>query len=426
MPDPESPDNFETMTIQRLIRWTLPTLILVLAGSMFTYLKASKPERKKPQASEKVWQVNVMTATPQSLAPDLTLHGKVETPSLLKAAAPGAGRISSVQVSAGAYIKSGQTLISMDSRDFSVAHRQAQADVADIEAQLAELKIRHQSSQKALEQESKLLELARNEVKRVERLKQNNLTSESALSAAHEVLGKQELSLLARELEVDRYPATVRQLQARLARARARISETELALERSEVRAPFDGIVSEVMVAAGDQVRTADLLVSLYALDTLEIRASIPAGYQAELQRALEAGDSLSAIAEMSGEMLPLELLRLAGAARADGIDAFFRVKQGMSHLRIGNLLKLRLQRPLQDQLLAVPYRAIYGNNRVYLLREGRMHAVTVESVGQYTHADNSAALLIRSAEIQTGDQIITTHLSNAIDGLKVKAVDES
>ncbi|MBL7000073.1 MAG: RND transporter, partial [Gammaproteobacteria bacterium] len=74
------------MTMQRLIRWTLPVLILVLAGSTFSYLKASKPERKKPQASEKVWLVDVMAAAPQSLSPDLTLHGKVETPALVKAA----------------------------------------------------------------------------------------------------------------------------------------------------------------------------------------------------------------------------------------------------------------------------------------------------------------------------------------------------
>ena len=414
------------MTMQRLIRWTLPVLILVLAGSTFSYLKASKPERKKPQASEKVWLVDVMAAAPQSLSPDLTLHGKVETPALVKAAAPGAGQVSSVLVGAGQAVKSGQRLIAMDRRDFSVALQQAQADVSDIEAQLAELRVRHQSSQKSLEQEHKLLELARNEVLRVERLKKNNLSSESALSAAHEVLARQELSLLARQLEVDRYPSSTRQLQARLARARAHLRETELALERSEILAPFDGIVSEVPVASGDRVRVADLLVSLYALDALEIRASIPAGFQAELQQALESGVGLSATAQMGGEKFPLKLLRLAGAARADGIDAYFQVQQGGSQLRIGNLLQVRLQRPAQDQVLAVPYRAIYGNNRIYLLRAGRMHAVNVESVGQFTDVDNVSALLIRSADIQPGDQIITTHLSNAVDGLKVKVVDES
>ena len=260
----------------------------------------------------------------------------------------------------------------------------------------------------------------------MERLKKNNLSSESALSAAHEVLARQELSLLARQLEVDRYPSSTRQLQARLARARAHLRETELALERSEILAPFDGIVSEVPVASGDRVRVADLLVSLYALDALEIRASIPAGFQAELQQALESGVGLSATAQMGGEKFPLKLLRLAGAARADGIDAYFQVQQGGSQLRIGNLLQVRLQRPAQDQVLAVPYRAIYGNNRIYLLRAGRMHAVNVESVGQFTDVDNVSALLIRSADIQPGDQIITTHLSNAVDGLKVKAVDES
>jgi multidrug efflux pump subunit AcrA (membrane-fusion protein) len=414
------------MTRQSLIRRLLPVLIIVLSVSSFSYLKASKPERIKPQPAEKVWQVNVMPAEPQSLSPHLTLHGKVETQALLRAAAPGAGQISKVLVRPGAYVKPGQSLIIMDSRDFSVAMIQAQADVTDIQAQIAGLRISYQSNRKVVEQEQRLLELAQNEVKRVERLKKNNLSSESALSDAHEMQGKQELALLAKQLEVDRYQSTLGQLEARLARARARLTETKLAMERSEIKAEFNGIVAEVAVSAGDRVREADMLLSVYPVDSLEVRAGLPAGYQSEIQRALEAGLKLIAHAEISGEYFQLELVRLAGEARADGIDAYFRVTDGFSRLRIGNLLKVSLERPVQDAVLAVPYRAIYGNNRVYVLREGRMVAITVESVGPFTKQGEAPSLLIRSASIQKGDQIITTHLSNAVEGLKVKVVDES
>ena len=413
------------MTKQFLVRLLLPVLIIVLASGSFFYLKASKSERKKPVVSEKVWLVNALTVEPGSLAPDLTLHGVVESPSLLRAAAPGAGQVVQVLVKPGESVISGQRLVTMDDRDFAMANLQASADVTDIKAQIAQLKISYDSNVKVVEQEKKLLILAHKEVKRVERLKKNNLSSESALSDAHEMLGKQELSLLAKQLDVDRYQTTLKQYQARLSRAKAQLAETELAIERSEIKANFAAIIAEVPVSEGDRVRIADILVSLYALDSLEVRASIPAGYQAEIQTALEAGLVLTANAEMSGSRFQLQLQRLAGEARADGIDAYFKVTEGSSRLRIGNLLKVNLKRPVQHDVMAVPYRAIYGNNRVYALREDRMVALKVETVGQYEQQTGKPALLIRSDEIRPGDKIITTHLSNAVDGLKVELIDE-
>jgi len=44
-----------------------------------------------------------------------------------------------------------------------------------------------------------------------------------------------------------------------------------------------------------------------------------------------------------------------------------------------------------------------------------------VESVGQYQSADHQSRLLIRSPQINPDERIITTHLPNAVDGLKVR-----
>jgi len=48
---------------------------------------------------------------------------------------------------------------------------------------------------------------------------------------------------------------------------------------------------------------------------------------------------------------------------------------------------------------------------------------VDVATVGQYFPHDAPAALLIRSLEIHPGDQIVRTHLPNAVSGLKVQVV---
>ena len=404
----------------------LPLLILLLAASAYAYMKSTKPQRVKPEPKEKVWQVELMPARLQSLSPVLTLYGEVETPSLLRSAAPGAGQIAAVYVRQGERVTAGQKLLEMDGRDFAASNQQARANVADLEAQLSELVLKHKSNQRKLEQEKKLLELSQQELQRVQRLKKNNLSSDSALNTAREALARQELSLIAIQLAVDSYDSSSKQLRARLESARAKLSESDLAVARSEVIAPFDGFVSEVSVSTGDQVKQSEILLSLYAMDSVEIRARIPSLYQAEIAQALETGTRLMAQAELSGESVALELSRLAGAATPGGIDAYFRVVQGFERLRIGNLLKINLQRPVQDNVVAVPFSAIYGNNRLFIFKEGRMKALNVESVGQYQDESGKNWMLLRSDRIASDTRIITTHLPNAVDGLKVKPVSKS
>lgn len=408
---------------KKLFKLLLPLLVLAFGVGGFSYLKASRPERPQPKPKEKVWQVSVIEAKLQAIAPSLTLYGETETPALLQAASPGAGLVTKILVRKGDRVRKGQPLLSLDPRDFELAVEQAQADVLDLEAQLIDLELRHRANLDSLDKERRLLELAKADLTRAERLRKQNLNSESALDETRNTLGRQELTLISRQSDVKRYAANRSQLEARLRRNQALLAKAKLALERSQVSAPFDGVVARVTVAVGDRVQIANVLLSLYPLDQLEVRARIPVRYQAEIQTALAAGETLTAQALMAEHRVQLTLDRLAGEADPSGIDGLFRVSQGADRLRLGNLLKLHLQRPLQPDLVPIPFKAIYGNNRIYLLRQGRMQGLNVETVGQYIPADGPPALLIRSPEIQPGDKIINTHLPNAVSGLKVKVV---
>jgi multidrug efflux pump subunit AcrA (membrane-fusion protein) len=408
------------------LKLALPVLLLFAGTTVFSYLIASRPAPPKPKPKEKIWQVEVLAADPQRLTPHLTLYGEVETPDLLQAAAPGPGLVTDVRVRKGDTVSQGQLLLALDPRDFEVAVAEAEADVADLEAQLGDLELRHRANQQALQQERRLLKLAQAELARVERLREQNLSSDSDLDQARNALGRQELSVISRQSEVDRYKVSRKQLEARLQRNRARRKEALLALQRSRISAPFDGIVATLPVASGDRVQTAQVLISLYPQDQLEVRARIPIRYQAEIQNALDQAQPLTARAELTDLPIVLELKRLAGQADPSGIDGFFRVTSGAQRLRLGNLLKLNLQRPAQPDLISIPFQAIYGNNRIYLLRDGRMQGVEVEAVGQHftSESEAQARLLIRSPHIRKGDRIIRTHLPNAVSGLKVEVVE--
>ena len=409
------------MQFRSIIKIILPVLVIAIAIGVFQHLKASKPERTKPELKEKVWLVEVVLAKKRSLSPVLGLYGRVESPEFLQAAAPGAGIISEVLVQSGVRVVAGQPLVKMDIRDFETDLVQAESDLTEIENQIDELKIRHQSNLKTLETELELLQLADEEVQRLFKLKAQNLTADTILSVARSAFGRQQLSVYSRELEVDSYPVQMAKLNARHNQYAAHLKQSQLMIERSTVLAPFDAVISSAPVSVGDRVSTGQILVALYPVDSLEIRAHVPAQYIAHIQQTLARNIIQQARIKLADSTLQLELKRLAGEAEPSGIDAYFEVGESGQELRPGALLPLSFSLPAEDDVIAVPYQAIYGNSRLYLLLEDRLQGVEVDSIGQYIDADGTSLLLVKSSQINDGDEIVVTHLPNAVSGLKVR-----
>lgn len=405
-----------------MLKTILPLVIIVIAVGLFQHLKASKPEREKPVLKEKVWQVAVISAVKQNLSPSIELYGRVESPEYLQPAAPGAGVITEVLVQSGSRVTPGQLLIKIDSRDFQSALVQAKTDLQDIKNQISELKMRHRLNQNALKTERQLLQLAEDEVKRLLKLKKQKLSADTILNEARSALGRQQLSFFARQYEVESYSLQLKKLQTRVIQNQAKLEEARLRVERSEVFAPFEAIITVTPVSVGDRVATGDILVALYPVNSLEIRAHIPARYIARIQQSMSKGVAQLAHIATPGINLQLELVRLAGEAEPSGVDAYFRPDQSSSQLHLGALLPLKLELPVENDVIAVPYQAIYGNSRLYLLKDNRLQGVDVESVGEYGDEEGGASLLVKSLEINTGDNIVITHLPNAVSGLKVEA----
>jgi HlyD family secretion protein len=408
------------MRSRSILKFVLPLLIIAISLGLFQTLKSSKPDRDKPELKEKVWQVDVVLANKKNISPELTLYGRVESPALLHAAAPAGGVISQVLVQNGSRVIKGDVLLQMDRRDFESAIIQAKSDLTSIKNQISELKIRHRSNQAALKTERELLALADTNVQRMLKLKKNNLGTDSALNDARSALGRQELSVISRELAVDSFDVKKSNMETDRGRQVARLNEAQLMIERSEVVAPFDAIISATPVSIGGRVSTGQTLVSLYPIDGLEIRAHVPARYVNSIQQARAQGKQHHALVSTATGELQLQLIRLAGEAQASGIDAYFRSGDASYNFRPGSLLSLNFALPEQTDVIAVPYQAIYGNSIIYLLKDDRLEAVNVESVGQYLKPDGSAALIIRSTKVKQNDQIVVTHLPNAVDGLKV------
>lgn len=401
----------------------LPITILALAVGGFTALKASRPKQAAITPTEQVWRVEAITVEPAALSPQLTLYGKVESPELTRAAAPGVARVNRVLVREGQAVRRGQLLLELDPRDFEPRVAQAQGQVDELMAAMASERLRHAADLDQLEQEKRLLEFAAADVARFERLREENFYSQAAVDQSRQTLARQTISLRSRELAIKDHQARMAQLESRLDQARANLEQARLALKRSRVIAPFDGIVADVQVAQGDQVGNGQALMVLYPTAGLEVRAKIPAPYQDEILDLVGRGRSLEATTRLAGEMLKLKLTRLSGAADTRGLDAFFRFTQAHDQLRVGSLLTLHLSRAVVEGAMAVPYAALYGGRQVYKVDSGRIQAVQVKVLGEL--AGERPMLLISSEALKRGDQVMTTHLPNAVSGLRVEVLKQ-
>ena len=203
--------------------------------------------------------------------------------------------------------------------------------------------------------------------------------------------------------------------------------QARLELERTRITAPFTGRIARVLVSPGKRVRVGDALVEIYDTTAFVVRALLPSRYLRNIREAIRSGEILRARGRVEGFEVAASLLRLAGAVEggSGGLEGLFRVEQGADLLQEGRFVNLDLALPLQQGLVALPHEAVYGTDRVYVVDENsRLRAVRVSRVGEIREGEAGSRVLIRSPGLRPGDQVITTQLPNAIDGLLVRLAE--
>lgn len=390
-----------------MLRRILPFLILALGVGGFIALKATRPKPEGVAPRERIWRVETQAAVLAEHRPELALFGRVEAPDRVRATAPVTGRLLEVAVRDGQRVAQGALLARLDPQDLEPRVAQGRAEL-----EKERLRLRH--DQEALEQERALLGLAEAALARADKVKAQNLGSASDVDQAREQLARARLAVTLREQSIAEHPA-------RLAVLDARLREAERDLARGEIRAPFDARIGTVEAAAGDLVQPNQTILTLYPIDGLFLRAKIPGGRSPELRAALESGARLRARVNFGGRVYGAELERLAGEADARGLDALLRLDPG-ADLPLGAFVDLVLERPAAAKTVALPFAALNGGDRVFVLDDGRLRAIAVERVGELSRG-GVTEVLVRAAGLEAGSRVLVTHLPNAVDGLKVEEV---
>lgn len=403
----------------------VPLLIVAFGILIFVVLRLTRDVPAPATPQERSWRVETLAIQPDSFQPSLTLYGQLESPSRFTVTAPMVGRIGSLPVRDGDLVSAGSQLVALDDADIEPALQQARADLADAEAQLAGERLAHANDREALELERRIRANAERALERSRQLVERRLAPQSELDNVTDALDRAALTVAIRQRSIEGHPSRLAGLQARVERARAALDSMQRDAERSRFHAPFDGVVGQVRVAIGDRVAANAALLDYYPLAGMELRATLPQVYSAAFVDALARGQTLKAVT-LEEPTLELTLRRIAGQADPRGVEAIFSLDQPHPGLRVGNLLAVSVARPAQEQSVALPYTALYGNDTVYQLVEGRMQRIGVQRVGEVLMESGERWVLVSAAELQPGMQIITTHLPNAISGLRVETASSA
>jgi RND family efflux transporter MFP subunit len=377
------------------LRSLLPPALLLLGALAAWALAQGRPlpvsEREPPAPP----LVRVSRPAPGPVQLKVRTHGTVTPRTESDLVAEVSGRVTwrSPAFVEGGFFESGERLFQIDRRDYDNAVRRARAGLARAESEVR---------------------LAEAELARARSLAQRAVTSASLLDRQRSA---REVAIALRD------------------ESRAALDQALRDLERTDVRAPFEGRVRLKQIDVGQFVTRGQPAARLYAIDFAEVRLPVHDADLAHLELPERSRDAPSATPEGP----PVRLRgRVAGRlhewtgsiVRSEGeIDASSRMlhlvarvedpygrREGRPPLPVGLFVDAEIQGRTLTDVLSVPRSALDDSGRIAVVDAQQRLRLRRAEVLRY---DGDRALL--RARLSDGEGLCLSRLPVAIDGMPVR-----
>ena len=370
-------------------RGGLPAMIVLLVAFIVYLLILTRPRLEPVELPERVWVVEAITAQHASIQPQLTLYGRVFAGRQSDLRAQVSGNVVAVgdKYKEGGWVETGDLLLQVDPFEY-------ENSLAEKRAQLAESRSK--------------LELLDREYQRAKELYRNKDASKQFIDTA--------------ELNLEQQKSIVTQRQVGLKRAQRDLEQTKLL-------SPYNGVIDQVSAELGMRLSTNDKVALVIDTQRLEVRFSFS---NAQFGRIIDQDGSAMGRSVAISWRVGNKVLNYSGtidrqgaqiASETGGVDMYAVIANAAqtikdAPLRPGAFVQVMVADQRYDNVLAVPEQALYGNNRVYVVKDERLESRTVNIVGS-----NGNQLLIESANgdvIADGDLIVVTQIREGGPGIKV------
>lgn len=263
---------------QLFIRIGLSVAILLVGIGGFFALASMKKPPTEVESGERPLKVAVQTVKAKTIPVVISGYGQVEALNLVKISAEVAGQVISVHphLEAGETISQGELLFQVDPRDYAAAKAKAVAEVARQRSVLERLQQQALNDSNRLKTLKRTSDLAKAEFDRISDLfTVHSVGTRSGVDRAEQAYNGAVDQANQMEQSVALYPIRIKEAKSSLAAARAQLGQAKANFERSSVRAPFSGRLTQVSVEKGQYVSPGQMLVTLADDSVLEIRVPL-------------------------------------------------------------------------------------------------------------------------------------------------------
>ena len=392
-----------------------------MGGGGFIALKPGRTVTLPTEVVEKEWLVETISATSKAASPTLRLYGRVQSPSESKLSSVITADVLEVLALAGNRVTQNDVLVRLDDGDVRNTLLQREAELAELNAQILSENQRYAGDVAAAKIEQEMARLGERSVTRARKMTKSHTGSKAALDDALSNQQQRSLAVSMRRMSISEHDSRLAQIEARKARALAALELAKRDLERTKIVAPFDGRITAMKVSPGNRVGTGEVVVELFDTSVMEIKTQVPSSRLRIVRSAVQDNTLIQGKVLIDDAQIPVTLDRLGGEVSQGGVTAFFRIdSERHSDLELGRIVVIHISLPPIDNVIELPFAAVYGGNVVYRVVDDRIKSVRVQRVGE-TLKEDGRKLLIRSEELAPDDQIITSLLPGAVEGLKVK-----
>lgn len=199
--------------------------------------------------------------------------------------------------------------------------------------------------------------------------------------------------------QLDQVESDLQASTSNLAVARARLAQINVQLERTRLRAPFDGVVTERLQAPGEHTAIGDEVVRLVDPDNLEVVARAPLS----MLGFVSNGDSLQVTGGNRMEDGVVRTMVPFGDGRSHMFE--LRVHVTSQKWKVGDAVRLAVPSAEPTEVLAVPRDALV------LRREGAsVFRITPEGTAEQVPVVagvGSGDMIAISGNVRAGDRVV-------------------
>ena len=370
----------------------------ILAGGTVAFLKLSvEPEKPElPPATPQAIRTRVQEVQVRDYQVIVQTHGVVQPHDEVTLSAQVSGLIAQIspRFQAGSYFKTGDILVELEAKDYQIALAVAEARLKGAQSALQLATLNHERNLKIFREK------------------------------------------LIPEAEVDHTSAMRLQAAAEVDSALALVERSRKDLDRTRVRAPFDGRVRHKAVGLGQSVGTGTPLGGIFAVDFAEIRLPISANEQPFLALPEKHDDPplevelRDALGGASDTVWKAKIVRTEGALDENSLELFavarvddpFGLESGQPPLRIGQPVTARIAGRVLTNVVALPRMAVRQLDQIILIDKQDLTLTPKTILPLWADEEH---VVVRDPAIHDGVLLSTTQLVYAPAGSKIEIIPD-